>query len=188
MDGHFVPNLTMGVDMVRGLRRHFPDVFLDTHLMVERPEEYIDAFADAGSNSFVFHVEVSRPMRPTGVDPAALIDRIHARGMRAGLVVNPPTPLDRLWAIEPFLSELDIVLVMSVNPGRSGQKFMPEVLDKVRWLKPRLAAKTRLEIDGGLNAQTAPRAVAAGVDMIVTASALFGATDRTAAIRAMKGA
>ena len=185
MDGHFVPNLTMGVDMIRGLRRHFPDTYLDVHLMVERPGDYIDSFAEAGANCFSFHLEVSRPLRPDGVDAARLIERIHAAGMDAGMVVNPPTAIE---PIEPFLDALQLVLVMSVNPGRSGQAFMPQVLDKARWLAAKLSVRTRIEMDGGLNPTTAGDAVAAGVDMLVTASALFGATDRQAVIDALHGA
>ncbi len=179
MDGHFVPNLTMGQDMIRALRRHLPEVFLDVHLMVERPGEYVDSFASAGANLFSFHVEVCRALRPGGCEAGQLIEQIHAAGMLAGMVVNPPTPTAAfLEAVQPHLSRLDLLLVMSVNPGRSGQRFMPEVLDKARAVKPRLSARTRLQIDGGINAQTAPAAAAAGVDVFVTASALFGASDR----------
>ena len=180
MDGHFVPNLTMGADLIAGIRRHLPDVFLDVHLMVERPSDYVESFAEAGANLFSFHLEVSRPMRSAGEDAAALIDRIHRSGMHAGMVVNPPTPADGL---EPYLSELELVLVMSVNPGWSGQKFLPEVLEKASWLQERLVPRTRLEMDGGLNPRTAVPAVAAGVDTLVTASALFGAPDRAMVIQ-----
>ncbi len=180
MDGHFVPNLTMGVDMCRALRRHFPDTYLDVHLMVERPSDYAAMFADAGANLLSFHLEVSQPLRPDGQDARALIDRIHSLGLDAGMVINPPTPPDGL---EPYLDLLDLVLVMSVNPGRSGQRFIPEVLDKAKWIKQRTKPTTRLEMDGGLNPQTARQAVAMGVDTIVTASALFGASDRAAVIQ-----
>lgn len=185
MDGHFVPNLTMGVDMIRGLRKHFPDTYLDVHLMVERPSDYVDAFAKAGANMFSFHLEVSKPMRPEGEDAYALIDRIHAAGMHAGMVVNPPTAPDGL---EPYLSKLEMVLVMSVNPGRSGQAFMPEVLDKTRWAREKGGARLRVEMDGGLNPQTSKEAVAAGADVLVTASALFGSTERAAVIKALHAA
>ena len=182
MDGHFVPNLTMGADMVRGVRRHFPDAFLDCHLMVEKPDFYIDMFADAGANMFSFHWEVSRPFRSDGVDPSEMVKRIHARGMKAGLVVNPPTPVE---GIEPWLGELDLVLIMSVNPGRTGQKFIPEVLPKTRWVASRIGSRTRLEMDGGISPSTVDSATAAGADTLVTASALFGGTDRSAVIRKM---
>jgi len=175
MDGHFVPNLTMGSDMCGALRAHLPDVFLDVHLMVEQPSDYVEAFARAGANLFSFHLEVCQPGRANGEDAQSLIKRIHDLGMLAGMVINPPTEPDGLG---PFLDSLDLVLVMSVNPGRSGQAFIPEVLDKTRWIKQRIGPKTRLEMDGGLSPQTAPLAAAAGVDVMVSASALFGATDR----------
>ncbi|MFW6032171.1 MAG: ribulose-phosphate 3-epimerase, partial [Phycisphaeraceae bacterium] len=175
MDGHFVPNLTMGVDMIRNLRRRFPDVILDVHLMVDRPGEYIAPFADAGADVFSFHAEVSAPIRPHGDNADSLIDRIRSEGMAPGMVINPPTPAE---ALAPWLDALDVVLVMSVNPGRSGQAFMPEVLPKAKWLRQRMREDQRLEMDGGLSPDTAPDAREAGVDMIVTASALFGAEDR----------
>ncbi len=189
MDGHFVSNLTMGADMIRGVRRHLPDVFLDVHLMVQRPGDYVDSFAQAGANLFAFHVEVCKPMRPDGVDAGELIKRIRDAGMSPGMVVNPPTTLQQLeQGIGPHLNDLDLVLVMSVIPGRSGQKFIPEVLEKTRWLKERTAPGTRIEMDGGLNVETTPLAVAAGTDVIVTASALFGSDDRAKVIVAMKAA
>ena len=181
MDGHFAPNLTMGVDMCLALRRHLPDTFLDVHLMVERPGQFVDAFADAGANLLSFHLEVSKPLRADGEDAEALVDRIHRRGMQAGMVINPPTPPNEL---DRLLDRLDLVLVMSVNPGYSGQDFMPDVLTKARWLHERVGTGTRLEMDGGLNPRTGRDAVAAGVDVLVTASALFGAGDRSAVVRA----
>ncbi len=189
MDGHFVPNLTMGADMIRGVRRHLPDVFLDVHLMVEQPGDYIEAFAEAGANLFAFHLEVCKPMRPDGADAGELIQRIRDAGMSPGMVVNPPTSMQQLeQGIGPYLDDLDLTLVMSVNPGRSGQKFIPEVLEKTRWLKARVSAGTRIEMDGGLNIDTTPDAVAAGTDVIVTASALFGSDDRAKVIASMKAA
>jgi len=185
MDGHFVPNLTMGQDMIRGLRHHFPDVVLDVHLMVEHPEDYVESFAAAGATFFTFHLEVTRPMRPTGVDPQSLIAAIRQSGMKPGMAVNPPTAAQGLATLLPML---DLVLIMSVNPGRSGQAFIPEVLVKARWLKPQLPLHTRLEIDGGINPTTAPAVIDAGVELLVTASALFGAKDRTTVIGEIRGA
>jgi ribulose-phosphate 3-epimerase len=181
MDGHFAPNLTMGVDMIKGVRKHLPSVNLDVHLMVEKPQDYLETFAKAGASNFSFHVEVCDDVRDGGIDGHALIDKIHGLGMTAGIVVNPPTNVQTL---EPYLDAVDLVLVMSVNPGFSGQSFMPEVLDKARWIKQRVNANTRIEMDGGLNPQTAPLAAAAGVDTMVTASALFGADDPKAVIDA----
>lgn len=181
MDGHFAPNLTMGVDMIKGVRRHLPSVNLDVHLMVEKPQDYVEAFAKAGASNFAFHVEVCNTVREGGIDGHALIKRIHELGMTAGIVVNPPTDVQTL---KPYLDAVDLVLVMSVNPGFSGQSFMPEVLDKARWVKERVGSDTRIEMDGGLSPKTAPLAVAAGVDTLVTASALFGADDPRAVIEA----
>jgi len=182
MDGHFAPNLTMGVDMIKGVRKHLPSVNLDVHLMVEKPRDYVEAFAKGGASNFSFHVEVCDTVRGGGgINGHALIDQIHDLGMTAGIVINPPTDVQTL---EPYLDAVDLVLVMSVNPGFSGQSFMPEVLDKARWVKHRVDANTRIEMDGGLNRETAPLAVAAGVDTMVTASALFGADDPKAVIDA----
>lgn len=183
MDGHFAPNLTMGQDMIRALRQHLPDTFLDVHLMVERPGDYIASFADAGASLFCFHLEVCQPTRPAdrgGQVASDLLGRIRDTGMHTGMAINPDTGPEGL---EPYLDELDLVLVMSVNPGYSGQRFMPEVLDKARWLKARLGTGTRLAMDGGIKPDTAPSAVEAGVDLMVTASGLFAADDRAAVVR-----
>ena len=184
MDGHFVPNLSMGAGMIAGLRRHLPDAFLDVHLMVDRPQDYVEAFAAAGANSFSFHAEICQPHRTHGVDAGRLIASIRAAGMHPGMVVNPPTPV--AW-LEPHLADLDLVLVMSVFPGAGGQSFMPEVLAKCRELKALLPPTTRLEIDGGVDPHTAPAAREAGVDLFVAGSAVFGSADRAATIAAIRG-
>ncbi len=182
MDGHFVGNLTMGADMIRALRKHLPGVFVDVHLMVDHPAMFIEPFAEAGANHFTFHLEVCDPVRARHAAAQAMIDSIHACGMTAGMAINPLTDATGLT---PYLDELELVLIMSVHPGKSGQAFIREVLAKTRWIKDRLNAHTRLEMDGGLSPQTAPDAVAAGVDTLVTASALFGAPDRAAVIDAL---
>ena len=182
MDGHFVGNLTMGADMIRALRRHLPDTVLDVHLMVDHPAMYVDLFADAGANVFTFHLEVSDPVRAGFTDAPVLIEAIHRRGMLAGMAVNPLTDVAGL---DPYLDALDVVLVMSVHPGKSGQTFLEGVLPKAAAVAKKLRPATRLEMDGGLSPQTAPRAAAAGVDMMVTASALFGASDKRAVIDAL---
>lgn len=181
MDGHFAPNLTMGADMIRGVRRHLPYVNLDVHLMVEDPVHYLEPFAEAGASNFSFHVEVCETFKGGRIDGDALIERIHDLGMTAGIVINPPTDPQTL---EPYLEAVDLVLVMSVNPGFSGQSFMPEVLKKAEWVRERVNRHTRVEMDGGLNKQTAPLAVKAGVDTLVTASALFGSKDPQSVIDA----
>lgn len=181
MDGHFAPNLTMGVDMIKGVRKHLPSVNLDVHLMVQDPGAYVEAYAKAGANNFSFHVEICDGVREGGIDGHALIKQIQSLGMTAGIVINPPTAVETL---EPYLDAVDLVLIMSVNPGFSGQSFMPEVLDKATWVRDRVGPDTRVEMDGGLNPETAPRAAAAGVDTMVTASALFGSDDPKAVIDA----
>ena len=166
MDGHFVPNLTMGPDMCRWLRRFFPDTFLDVHLMVTDPAAYVDPFVKAGANLITFHVEA---VGAAGV--RALIEDIQSRGISAGLAINPPTHLE---AIEPFLDLPDLVLVMSVNPGFSGQSFITQTLEKTRVIAGRLRPNQRLQMDGGIGPQNAATVRAAGCDVLVAASALFG--------------
>ncbi|MBI1336467.1 MAG: ribulose-phosphate 3-epimerase [Phycisphaera sp.] len=184
MDGHFVGNLTMGEDMIRALRKHLPDTLLDVHLMVDHPAMFVEPFARAGANVFTFHAEVCDPVRARHTSAPAMIESIHRLGMKAGMAINPFTAPE---SVEPYLEQLDLVLVMSVHPGKGGQRFMPGVLEKTRWLKRQLKPATRLEMDGGLDEHTCKDAVAAGVDMLVTGSALFGAKDRSAVILAMRG-
>lgn len=189
MDGHFVPNLTMGPDMCVWLRREFPLAFLDAHLMVTDPGRYIDSFADAGANNFTFHAEVT-PSRAALED---MVGRIRSRGMTAGLAINPPTPIDRLWALippgSPLPQGLAMVLVMSVNPGFSGQAFIPEVLTKTRAIRERFPG-LRIQMDGGVGPATVADCRRAGCDVIVAASAIFGkpAAERPAAIATLKRA
>lgn len=187
MDGHFVPNLTMGPDMCRAMRRVFPNAFLDAHLMVTDPGRFVDAFADAGANNVTFHVEVT----PDRAALEGLVARIVARGMSAGLAINPPTPIDRLWALTPPGSALppglDLFLVMSVNPGFSGQAFIPDVLAKTRAIRGAFPG-VRVQMDGGVGPQTVGACREAGCDVIVAASAIFGlpAPARAAAIAGLR--
>ncbi|WP_145080233.1 ribulose-phosphate 3-epimerase [Poriferisphaera corsica] len=187
MDGHFAPNLTMGADMVKGVRKHLPDTYLDAHLMVERPQDYVEQFAKAGCNNFSFHWEVTtdnpeRNNRVEGVNATDLIKQIHDLGMDAGLVINPDTPAQ---ALEKYLDQIQVALVMSVWPGFSGQKFMPEVLAKVQWLRENGPDTMRVEMDGGVAPETVQACAQAGCDMIVSASAVFGSDDRQAVIAAL---
>lgn len=181
MDGHFVPNLTMGPDMVRAVRRACPIAPIDVHLMVTDPAQYVDAFIQAGADHITFHVEVVQ-----GVKVGELIARIRDAGATAGLAINPPTAVE---AILPHIEAADLALVMSVNPGFSGQKFIPAVLDKVRAIADRLQPDQRLEMDGGLNPKNIEDVLDAGCDLIVAASAIFGVQpeERSAAIRALRG-
>ncbi|KAJ2851227.1 RIBULOSE-phosphate 3-epimerase [Coemansia brasiliensis] len=163
MDGHFVPNLTLGAPIIKSLRKHTTG-FLDCHLMVSHPEQWVDDFADAGADLFCFHYEATK-------DPKALIQRIHNKGMKAGMAVKPNTPIDVVY---PFAEELDQVLVMTVEPGFGGQAFMPECMDKVRDLRARFS-QLDIEVDGGLAPDNIEIAAKAGANVIVAGSSIFKA-------------
>ncbi|KAI9474557.1 RIBULOSE-phosphate 3-epimerase [Coemansia sp. RSA 989] len=163
MDGHFVPNLTLGAPIIKSLRKHTKG-FLDCHLMVSRPEQWVDDFADAGADLFCFHYEATD-------DPQALIQRIHDKGMKAGMAVKPKTPIDTVY---PFADELDQVLVMTVEPGFGGQAFMPECMDKVKDLRARFP-QLDIEVDGGLAPDNIEVAAKAGANVIVAGSSIFKA-------------
>jgi ribulose-phosphate 3-epimerase len=180
MDGHFVPNLTMGPALCASLRRALPDAYLDVHLMVTTPEPYIEPFARAGADHFTFHVEASA----TGIAPEKLAATVRAAGMTAGLAINPPTDVAEIL---PHIEHFDMILVMSVNPGFAGQGFIPGVLAKAQTIRPLLRPDQRLEVDGGVNAATAPLCREAGCDVLVAASAIFGADDYRSAIAALRG-
>ena len=177
MDGHFVPNLTMGPAMCQWLRQEFPELCLDVHLMVTDPQKFVSSFAKAGASHFTFHIEAVS-------DPRELAAEIRAAGMTAGLAINPPTDVK---AIVPFVDHFDLILIMSVNPGFSGQSFIASVLDKARRIKPLLRPNQRLEIDGGVNAVTAPACIDSGCDVLVAASAIFNTPDYTSAIASLRG-
>ena len=165
MDGHFVPPITFGALIVEAVHRATP-VPLDVHLMVERPEQYVEEFAHAGASVFTCHLEAT-----AHVD--RVVQLVKAAGMRAGVAINPGTPAAM---IETILPHVDLLLVMSINPGWGGQPFMPEVLPKVRQVRAMidgLGLATELEIDGGINAATAPLAVEAGADVLVAGTAIF---------------
>lgn len=181
MDGHFVPNLTMGPDMCRWLRAEFPEAFLDVHLMVTDPDRFVDPFLKAGANHITFHIE-TRP----GDHASALAERIRQGGATAGIAINPPTPVEHVL---PVVSAMDMVLVMSVNPGFSGQSFIEPVLDKVRTIKPRLRSDQRLEMDGGIGPAQSHAVRLAGCDIVVAASAIFGLPQeaRQGAVRSLRG-
>jgi ribulose-phosphate 3-epimerase len=179
MDGHFVPNLTIGPPVVAAIRRH-TDLYLDCHLMMSNPGNYLEAFRDAGADSCSVHVEVGE----TGV----LIDRLRALGLGVGVAVNPETPFE---AVEPWLADIDVLLVMSVHPGFGGQKFMDSVIPKVAAAAE--IARTRhldlvVEVDGGIDVSTVGRMAAAGASMFVAGSAIFAQPDPLAAARALRAA
>ncbi|MEE9442998.1 MAG: ribulose-phosphate 3-epimerase [candidate division Zixibacteria bacterium] len=166
MDGHFVPNLTMGPDMVKALKRS-TNLFLDVHLMVEKPEVFLESFAAAGADLLTFHIE-------TAPDPTSNIELIRSLGKKVGLSINPDKPIE---SVLPFLHQVDLILLMSVFPGFGGQSFFPDSIERVRKIKNFIDDNNLgclLEIDGGINRKTAPDVIAAGVDVLVMGSAFFG--------------
>ncbi|MCK6440762.1 MAG: ribulose-phosphate 3-epimerase [Planctomycetes bacterium] len=174
MDGHFVPNLTIGPPVVAWIKKYATRP-LDCHLMMTDPAQYIDAFADAGADIITIHVEATSPVKPT-------LERIRKRGLRCGVVLNPGTPIE---AAEPFLAEIDMLLVMSVWPGFGGQSFIPGVLDKIKRARE-LAPQLDIEIDGGINDATARDAVDAGANVLVAGSYVFKARDLADPIKKLR--
>ncbi|HUZ45512.1 MAG TPA: ribulose-phosphate 3-epimerase [Terriglobia bacterium] len=166
MDGRFVPNITFGAAAVRSLRP-LTSLMLETHLMVEPPEDFIETFAEAGADTIIIHQEATPHLHRA-------IQQIHALGKKAGVAINPSTPACLLSEI---LGNLDLVLVMTVNPGFGGQKFISETLPKIRQLRRQIQERglaCELEVDGGINAETAPLAVEAGADVLVAGSSVYG--------------
>jgi ribulose-phosphate 3-epimerase len=178
MDGHFVPNLTFGAPMVRALKR-LTSVPLDVHLMVERPEHYLGEFADAGASVFTFHPEAT-------VHVQRHLATARQLGMHAGLAFNPSTPLS---VLDEVLDDVDLVLIMSVNPGYGGQSYLPQSSDKIRRaraLLDRRGSSAALAVDGGITAETIAEAWGAGADTFVAGTAVFGAPDPGHAVRDLK--
>lgn len=176
MDGHFVPNISFGVPVLASLHKGLPDAFYDVHLMISHPLAYVEPFARAGASLLNFHLECED-------DVAATLAAVRAAGCKTGLTIKPATPPE---ALAPYLDGLDLVLVMSVEPGFGGQKFMPSALEKLRWLaaeREKRGAHYRLEVDGGVDNTTAPLCVQAGADILVAGSAVFGAYDKAEAVR-----
>ncbi len=165
MDGHFVPNVSIGPPVVASLRRHTP-LFFDCHLMMTEPGRYLEEFAEAGADGCTVHVEVG--------GSAGLIAQMRHLGLRTGLALNPDTPFE---AVEPYLSQVDLVLCMTVFPGFGGQSFMGEVMDKVTQVRAAVDAGSLavdIEVDGGIDVATAPLARRAGANVFVAGSAIFG--------------
>ena len=178
MDGHFVPNLTFGPPIVAAIRK-ITKLPLDVHLMVTNPAALVDAFAAAGADWLTVHVETEPHLH-------RLVTHIRELGVRPAVVLNPATPLSSL---EEILPEVDMVLVMSVNPGFGGQKFIPSSIDKIRRLKKQIIAVNRevlIEVDGGINAVTSPLVREAGAEVLVAGSAVFGSDDLAATIRQIR--
>ena len=179
MDGAFVPNITLGSPVVKSLRQCSRAVF-DVHLMVEHPETQIAAFAEAGADVITFHIEAVRHAH-------RLVQEIKALGCRAGVALNPATPL---VMIEELMADIDMALIMTVNPGFGGQKFIPSMLEKIALLRRTVEENDfdlDIEVDGGVNAETAPLVREAGANILVAGSAVYGASDIEKAIRAIRG-
>ena len=180
MDGNFVPNITFGPDMCKALRP-LTDLPIDVHLMVEHPCDWIEPFRKAGADILTIHAESAERHLHRA------LQAIHAAGIKAGVVLNPATPIS---ACVHLLPECDLVLLMSVNPGFGGQTFIPETLNKIRELKAEIEAgglHTLIEIDGGVNPDTAKLCIEAGADVLVAGSAVFKADDPAEMIRALRG-
>ncbi|MDF1808833.1 MAG: ribulose-phosphate 3-epimerase [Phycisphaerales bacterium] len=167
MDGHFVPNLSMGPAVCGACRKACPDTFLDVHLMVSNPQMFFRPFHENGADLISFHIEVMDSEQQAREYAAELREM----GSRPGIVINPPTDVEKIL---PVVDAFDLILVMSVNPGFGGQSFIPSVLEKARAIRPLLSPSQRLEIDGGINPETAPLAIDSGVDLLVAGSSVFG--------------
>ena len=177
MDGHFVPNLTVGPGVVKALRPHTRKP-LDVHLMIEPADPFLEAFAEAGSDIITVHAEAGPHLDRS-------LQTIRSLGVKAGVSLNPATPADRIAYV---LDKVDLVLVMTVNPGFGGQSFIGSQLDKIARLKEMIGnAPVELEVDGGINSETAQRCRAAGADVLVAGSAVFGSDDYAANIEALRG-
>lgn len=181
MDGHFVPNISFGVPVLKSLHKGMPAAFYDVHLMISHPLAYAEPFAKAGATLQNFHLECEDDIQQT-------IDAIKAQGCKVGLTIKPGTAPE---ALAPYLDQLDLVLVMSVEPGFGGQKFMPAAVEKIAAIRAeaqRRGLSTDIEVDGGIDAVTAPLCAAAGANVLVAGSAVFGAKDPAAAMSAIRAA
>ena len=178
MDGLFVNNISFGIPVIKSIRPHF-DIVFDTHLMIVEPERYIDAFASAGADIITFHIEATK-------DSKNVIDLIHSKGLKAGISLRPKTNVEEL---SPYLDMVELVLVMSVEPGFGGQSFDDSALNKIKWLKEQkeLHGYTyEIEVDGGINGQTAKLVRDAGAEVLVSGSYIFKAKNRKEAISLIK--
>ena len=179
MDGHFVPNISFGVPVLKSLHKALPDAFYDVHLMITHPQQYAEAFAKAGASLLNFHLECDDDIQET-------IDAIKAQGCKVGMTIKPGTPVEELGY---YLDQLDLVLVMSVEPGFGGQKFMADMMPKVAQLRAMLDEVNpdcELEVDGGVDTATRDACVNAGANVLVAGSAVYKAADIPAKIKALR--
>jgi ribulose-phosphate 3-epimerase len=177
MDGHFVPNITIGPPVIAKLRKVSKLVF-DAHLMISEPAKYAEPFARAGADHITFHIEATD-------EPEKLVEKLHELGCTAGICLNPETPVDAIEAVAPMC---EMVLVMTVHPGFGGQAFMPEAARKIARVRELVGPNARIEVDGGIDPQTAPTVVSYGADTLVAGNAIFAKRDRVAAIYAIREA
>lgn len=177
MDGHFVPNITFGPLIIARVRKHSSLVF-DSHLMISEPDRYAERFIEAGVDHITFHIEAAD-------EPERLIDKLHKLGCSAGICLNPETPVESIKAVAPMC---DMVLIMTVHPGFGAQKFITEAAQKIAEVKKIVGPDTRIEVDGGIDSNTAGKVVSLGADTLVTGNAIFSKTDRAAAIEAIRTA
>ncbi len=180
MDGHFVNNISFGIPVIKSIRK-VSNLLFDVHLMIENPENYIEKFADAGADFITFHLEATD-------DIAKCIELIKKRGIKASISVKPKTDIKKVF---PYLNELDMVLVMTVEPGFGGQELIEECLSKVRELREEIKLRklnTEIQVDGGINIHTAYKAIDSGADVLVAGNAIFAADDRKSVIDFLKNA
>lgn len=181
MDGHLVPNLALGVDMLASLKADLPEAFFDVHLMIERPDLFAEPFAKAGAGHLTFHIEAV-----DGRDARALFDKVRSLGMSVGIAIDGPTPIEKA---DDLVAHADLVLVMAIRAGFAGQAFDPAALDKIRHVRDRVPETTRIEVDGGVGPKQAPALLEAGADVLAAASAVFrvSPSDRMSLITQMRG-
>jgi len=177
MDGHFVPNITIGPPVIAKIRKH-SNLFFDSHLMITDPEKYADAFIKAGVDNITFHIEVVP-------NPEDFIKKLHDSGVSASLCLNPETPVS---AVEKYAHLCDMILVMTVHPGFGGQSFIQQAANKIKPIRQLVGPNIRIEVDGGIDAKTAPIVTALGADTLVAGNAIFGKPDRAAAINEIRNA
>ena len=181
MDGVFVPNISIGIPVLKSIRK-VTDMFLDVHLMITQPVRYVEQFCDAGADLVTVHVEADFPE-----NIQAAIDKIHAKGKKAGVVIKPRTPAS---AVLPFIDKVELILVMTVEPGFGGQKFMADMMPKVQTVRGYIDALNpacELEVDGGVDAQTCKLCIAAGANVLVAGSSVYKSADIPATIAALRG-
>ena len=177
MDGHFVPNITIGPPVIAKLRK-VSDLVFDAHLMISDPAKYAEPFARAGADHITFHIEATD-------DPERMVEKLHELGCTAGICLNPETPVEEIKTVAPLC---EMVLVMTVHPGFGGQAFMPDAAKKIARVRELVGPDIRIEVDGGIDPETAPTVVSYGADTLVAGNAIFAKTDRIAAINAIRRA